>query len=123
MRVLMNCWPRWAWIETEKRETKMKTLLTALMHVLGFAPIPKPPTPPSKARTPKSAPLTALVVNEQVRTTLRMARDFYTLRGDRIVSTDINCYLGSFEEILLMSATDGGSIETAKLFGQIPRAN
>src|SRR5882762_8653106 len=98
---------------------KMKTLLNKLLKAMGYAPIPKLPTP-RKVQVKKAEPLTAFEVNEQVRTTLRMAKDFYARRGDIIVSTDIECYLGSFEEILLMSATDGSSIETAKLFGQIP---
>jgi hypothetical protein len=96
----------------------MKNILTRIMKALGFVPAPpKPKVQP--VQTKKSAPLTTYSVNEQVRTTLTMARDFYAKRGDRIVSTDIECYLGSFEEILLMSATDGSSIETAKLFGQV----
>jgi hypothetical protein len=95
----------------------MKNLLNAVLKELGYVPSPK-----LKVQTKKAEPLTTLCVNEQVRSTLTMARDFYAKRGNRIVSVDIECYLGAFEEILLMSATDGSSIETAKLFGQVPSA-
>ena len=96
----------------------MKKFLNRLMKVLGYVPAPevkKPVAVPSA----KLVKVTALSVNEQVRSTLTMARDFYAKRGDRIVSVDLQNYLGAFEDALLMSATDGSSVETAKLLGQL----
>jgi hypothetical protein len=99
----------------------MKNILNAVMKELGYVPTPEVTKPVSMPST-KQTKLTALVVNEQVRSTLTMARDFYAKRGDRIVSVDLQNYLDAFEDALLMSSTDGDSIETAKLFGQVPSA-
>ncbi len=100
----------------------MKNFLNALMAKLGYVPAPevKKAEPMTRLVVNNGEPLTTPVVNQLVRATLRTARDFYAKRGDRIVSVDLQNYLDAFEEILLMSATDGSSVETAKLFGQVP---
>ena len=95
----------------------MKNILNAVMKMLGYTPSPKLKVQAPAQKTTQKVATQAHVVNAQVRNTLQMARDFYAQRGDIIVSTDLNNYLLAFEDILLMSATDDGSVETAKLLG------
>ncbi len=92
-------------------------MIRKLLKLFGYVPAPEVKKPVTVSVT-RPAKLSALSVNEQVRSTLTMARDFYAKRGDRIVSTDLQNYLDAFEDALLMSATDGSCVETVKLFGQ-----
>jgi hypothetical protein len=95
-----------------------------IAFLFGYTPMVQAPAPVSSAKPApqianKPAPRTAMAVNEQVRSTLTMAKDFYHERGNRIVAVDLQCHLDAFEDSLLLSATDGCSVETAKLLGQI----
>lgn len=93
----------------------MKTILNKIMQTLCYVPAPaKPKAVPSKPIT-----LTAWAVNDDVRRALNVAKAFYEKNGDRIVSVDLQIFLDTFEEALLLSSTDGASPETCKLFGQL----
>jgi hypothetical protein len=91
-------------------------MLNRIMKAFGYVRAPKV-QPAKTTATKKEAPLKAHQVNAEVRDVLTRARNYYKAHGDVIVSTDLQCYMDSFEEILLHSANDGTSVETAKLLG------
>jgi hypothetical protein len=92
-------------------------MLSKILKAFGYVRVQKQV---QAAKPAKKAELQAHVVNAQVRNTLQMARDYYAAKGDRIVSVDLQNMMGVFEEALFLSSTDGASVETCKLLGQIP---
>jgi|HubBroStandDraft_6_1064221.scaffolds.fasta_scaffold102345_2 hypothetical protein len=104
------------------------TLMNRIAFVFGFVPSQRVQTAAKVATSPapettaakKPVKQTALAVNDSLRKALATARAFYFERNDRIVYVELDNLSGAFEDILLMSASDGASVETAKLLGQVP---
>ena len=59
---------------------------------------PKKPVKPSYEDTLRSTPESTVV--EQVRHTLKVARDFYAMRGRKILSVDLQTHLDFFDDAI-----------------------
>jgi hypothetical protein len=103
--------------DTKKPEKEIREMLKTVLRRLGYQPIPAK----VKVNTAdfKSPARDSMAMNNEVRAVLKKALLFYELRGDRIVATDLKIMIEQFEESLFLSSTDGSSVETAKLFGQV----
>ncbi len=54
------------------------------------------------------------VVVRQVRDTLVFAKDWYAMRGRRILSVDLGCYIGAFDEVQKLDRLDNSTQPTSK---------
>ena len=64
----------------------------------------KKPVKPSYEEMLRSTPESAVV--EQVRHTLKVARDYYAMRGRKILSVDLQCHLDFFDEAIKFDRLD-----------------
>jgi hypothetical protein len=72
-------------------------LFNALMKALGYVPKPKL-VKISYEEHLRNVP--EHVIEHQVRTTLERARDFYAMRGRKILSVDLQTHLDFFDEAI-----------------------
>ena len=68
----------------------MKSFVNALMKMLGYVPAPKL-VKISYEQHLRIVP--EKEIERQVRTTLERARDFYAMRGRKILAVDLQCHL------------------------------
>jgi hypothetical protein len=73
----------------------MKKLFNALMKILGYVPAPKL-VKISYEEHLRIVP--EQVIEKQVRTTLERARDFYAMRGRKILAVDLQTHLDFFDD-------------------------
>jgi hypothetical protein len=85
----------------------MKKLLNRLMGRFGYMPIPTYTTLLATVRREEE-------VVRHVRGTLTIARDWYALRGRRILSVDLDNYLGAFEEAQKFDRLDNSPQATSR---------